>query len=327
MYLTQQCSTWLLGVEDFDTNAKASTPSHNPDDEGVAQLHQYLTTMRLPPDLEDDAQTRLLQDAKQFFLANGRLWRQHHQGHHQLYIAPPQRDALLRDAHDNLGHKGFYSTCCILADRFWWPALKQDVKCYVNTCHQCQLRKTTKVCILPVVATPAPLFHKAYVDTMLMPHTHSCQYIVQARCSLTAWPEWCVLRVENRHTIGAFLFEEVLCRWGAVEEIVTDNSTPYVAALDWLAERYGIHHICISAYNLQANGIIERQHHTIQESLMKACDSNPTRWPTIAPLVFCADHATIQKVMGYSPFYMAHGIEPILPLDITLATFLLSNLT
>lgn len=29
--------------------------------------------------------------------------------------------------------------------------------------------------------------------------------------------------------------------------------------------------------------------------------------------------------MGHSPFYMAHGIEPVLPLDITLATFLVLN--
>jgi Integrase zinc binding domain len=96
-------------------------------------------------------------------------WCQHHQGRHRLYIAPPQRNALLRDAHDNLGHKGFYSTRRTLADRFWWPTLEQDVKCYVDTCHQWQLRQTTKVCIPPVVATPTPLFRKAYIDTMPMP--------------------------------------------------------------------------------------------------------------------------------------------------------------
>jgi len=37
--------------------------------------------------------------------------------------------------------------------------------------------------------------------------------------------------------------EEVLCRWGGIEEIVTDNGTAFVAALDWLQGRYGITHI------------------------------------------------------------------------------------
>jgi len=55
-----------------------------------------------------------------------------------------------------------------------------------------------------------------------------------------------------------------LCRWDAVEEIVTDNGTAFVAALDLLADRYGIRHIRISAYNSRANGIVERQHRTIR---------------------------------------------------------------
>ena len=109
---------------------------------------------------------------------------------------------------------------------------------------------------------------------MYMPHAGGYRYIVQACCSLTAWPEWRALRIETSRTIGAFIFEEILCRWGAVEQIVTDNGTAYVTALDWLAERYGIHHICISPYNSQANGIVERQHCTVRESIFKACDGN-----------------------------------------------------
>jgi hypothetical protein len=71
MYQVQQCSTWLLGAEDFDTNAKVPTSSHATDNEEVAQLHQYLATMQLPPDLNDKAQAWLLWDAKHFFLADG----------------------------------------------------------------------------------------------------------------------------------------------------------------------------------------------------------------------------------------------------------------
>ncbi|KDQ09752.1 hypothetical protein BOTBODRAFT_74665, partial [Botryobasidium botryosum FD-172 SS1] len=51
------------------------------------------------------------------------------------------------------------------------------------------------------------------------------RYIVHARCSLTSYPEWRALRTETGRTVGAFIFEELLCRWGAVAEIVTDNGT------------------------------------------------------------------------------------------------------
>jgi hypothetical protein len=153
------------------------------------------------------------------------------------------------------------------------------------------------------------------------------KYIIQARCLLTAWPEWRALRTETGVTIGRFIFEEILCRWGAVEEIVTDNGSAYIAALDWLSTKYGIRHIHISAYNSQANGIVERQHRTIRDSLLKACGDDVSKWPVTAPHVFWADRVTTRQSTGHSPFYMTHGIEPILPFNLTLATFLVPNLT
>ena len=73
---------------------------------------------------------------------------------------------------------------------------------------------------------------------------------------------------------------------------MTDNGTAYVAALDWLAKHYGIRHIWISAYNSHANSIVEQQHHTIRESIVKVCEGDIAKWPTIAPFAFWANRAT-----------------------------------
>ena len=43
----------------------------------------------------------------------------------------------------------------------------------------------------------------------------------------------------------------------------------------------------------------------------------------VTPHIFWADRVTVRKDTGYSPFYMAHGVELILPFDITEATYLL----
>jgi hypothetical protein len=71
---------------------------------------------------------------------------------------------------------------------------------------------------------------------------------------LLSYPEHQKLQKENRSTISVFIFEEILCHWGAPKEIVTDHSLAFVEALNWFAEQYGIHHICISPYNSQAIG-------------------------------------------------------------------------
>ena len=228
-----------------------------------------------------------------------------------------------------------FSTCLCMMLMINWAtkdttqhaALDTDVKWYVQTCHQCQIHQTTKVQLPPTINAPAPLFHKVNIDTMYMPHTGGYRYIMQACCSLTAWPEWHALHVETSRMIGSFIFKEILCRWGAVEQIVTDNGTAYVMVLDWLVERYGIHHICILPYNSMANGAVECQHQMIHNSIFKACKGNDSHWPMVAPFIFWANHATVCKSTGYSPFYMVHGVEPTLPFNLAQATFLVLDLT
>ena len=303
-------------------NNTPDKPTHEPE---IERIREYLINP-IQGNLTTAQHDRLRKQSRPFTIHNGRLWRQHQQGRHQLVLPPHQQNTTIHEAHDNLGHKGFYSTLRAILDRFWWPTLAQDVKTYITTCHECQLRQTTKVRIPPTVATPAPLFHKAYIDTMLMPPAAGYRYIVQARCSLTAWPEWRALRTETGRTLGAFIFEDILCRWGAIDEIVTDNGSAFVAALTYLADRYGIRHIRISAYNSRGNGIVERQHRTIRESIVKACQGEIHKWPVVAPHAFWADRVTTRKSTGHSPFYMAHGTEPTLPFDLTLATFLIPDI-
>jgi hypothetical protein len=89
--------------------------------------------------------------------------------------------------------------------------------------------------------------------------------------------------------IGTFIFEEILCCWGALEEIVTDNGPAFVEALNWLAEQYGTHHIRISLYNSQANRIVKRCHLDVREAIMKVCDREERKWLTAMHIVFWAE--------------------------------------
>jgi hypothetical protein len=176
--------------------------------------------------------------------------------------------------------------------------------------------------IPPTVATPASLFRKAHVDTIYMPRTSGYRYIVQARCSLSSYPEHRNLHKENRSTIGAFIFKEILCHWGALEGIVTDNSPASIEALNWLAEQYGIHHIRISPYNSQANRIVERRHLDVREVIMKVCNGEERKWPTATHTIFWAERITTHKALGNSTYDIAHGIEPLLPFDLAEATYM-----
>ena len=107
-----------------------------------------------------------------------------------------------------------------------------------------------------------------------------------------------------------------------VEEIVTDNGSGIIKAVKHLSHKYGIHHIRISLYNSQANGIVEWRHRDVREVLMKLAEDMPKKWPLYAPSVFWAERVTILKSTGFSPYYIAHGIEPLLPFNLTEATYM-----
>jgi transposase InsO family protein len=83
-----------------------------------------------------------------------------------------------------------------------------------------------------------------------------------------------MLRKETTKTLQAFVFEELLCRWGPITKIVTDNAPAYRLAVDVLAAKYGVHPIRISPYNSQANGIVERRHRDVREAIMKTCEGD-----------------------------------------------------
>src|SRR5882724_8818494 len=59
---------------------------------------------------------------------------------------------------------------------------------------------------------------------------------------------------------------------------------------------------------------------------MKTCNNEHTKWVGMALLVFWADRVTIHQSIGYPPFFMAHGIEAVLLLNIVEATYLLPPL-
>ena len=131
-----------------------------------------------------------------------------------------------------------------------------------------------------------------------------------------------MLRSENASVIASFIFEDILCRWGAVSELITDNGPAFVQALDVLTSWYGIHHIQISPYNSQVNGVVERRHYDVREAIVKSTLGGEIHWSATAHSVFWAECVTILKSTGLSPYFMVHGVEPLFPFDLSEATFL-----
>ena len=91
--------------------------------------------------------------------------------------------------------------------------------------------------------------------------------------------------------------------------------------------KYHVPHITISPFNSQGDGLVERRHQDVRKAIMKVVEVDKTKWWKAFPLVFWTEHITIQKMTGYLPYFLAHGVEPVLPFDIVEATYLAPTFT
>ena len=76
-------------------------------------------------------------------------------------------------------------------------------------------------------------------------------------------PKYRLLHAETMKTIGDWIFEDILCQWGTLCEIVTNNGPAFIKVLAYLEKQCHVQHIHISGYNSGANGITECVHFNV----------------------------------------------------------------
>ena len=272
------------------------------------------------------AQKRFLSKCGEFFLKNSRLFKKN--GNRPPLIVVTDADhkySILLHAHEKLGHRGIFAVKEIIGARFFWPNMRADIYHHIKSCHECQIRSLKRLEIPLTVSLPTVLFSKIYVDIMHMPPAHGYKYIVAAKDDLSGTSEAAPLRAATAKNLAKFFWEFIYCRYGAPQNVITDNGSEVKEAFERLLKRLNIPQIRITPYNHHANGVVERGHFIIREALLKTCKDKLTEWPHRLPEIVFADRVTTNRVTGFSPYQLLHATDPLLPLDIAEATFLVEE--
>ena len=297
-------------------------------DEVMVQIYEFLSTLQLPDLDSNQKKQRFIKKASKFFIKEGAMYRRNgERPPTKCIFRPKKRQDLLEAAHEHLGHRGEQAAMQTLRSRVYWPNLWNDIRHHVRSCHQCQIRSVRKAEVPIMVSTPATIFTKVYVDIMFMPTVKGFKYIVAAKDDLSGASEGRALKKATAKSMSKFLWEEVFCRYGAVGQITTDNGAEVQGAVTELMDRWNIPHIKISAYNSKANGVVERGHFIIREAILKSCKHDIKEWPNHVHHAFFADKVTVRRATNFSPFYLLHGVDPVLPFDLSEASFLVDGFT
>ncbi len=235
-------------------------------------------------------------------------------------IPQSQVSTVFQLCHDHAlaGHLGEDRTRRLIASRFFWPGLDQDVHNYIRTCTACQLRKRNyrKVYSPLQPFETSRLFQRFAIDIVSYPPVLGYSAVLVVIDYSTRWPEAFPLRDQTAATIARVLYNNIICRFGVPEVIHSDRGANFQSSL--MSELYtlcGITRTRTTAYHPQGDGLVERQIQTLSDTLSRV-GSGRGDWLENLPSVLFALRVTPQASTGYSPYELLYGREPLLPADL-----------
>jgi hypothetical protein len=297
------------------TGEEKETEVDNYQDAQLQNISKFLQTRKVPNGVKN--QKSFKQSAKRFFILENAMWQQSRDGAKKVIINQHRRDTIIREAHDESGHRGRDPTYRKIADSYYWPKLMNQVATYVRTCKRCQLRSTyyPKIRINPTwVPTVLRKFNMDLVDMGI--RSNGYQYIADIRDDLSGWLEARMLTRKTSDDVADFLWQDIICRFGCIPQISTDNGTEFKKAVDVLTKKYGTNLVRISPHNPAANGMIERGHRTWINSIWKLCGSRKHKWSKWVYPALWADRVTTRRATGYSPYYLLYGKPHLFPFNV-----------
>ena len=138
-------------------------------------------------------------------------------------------------------------------------------------------------------------------------------YFVKTTRRFTKWVELVPLPFKNSKDSARGLLKNVLVRYGAPGEILTDQGKEFQGEFNTLLAQHEITHRLASREHPQADGLAERMVQTMKRALRKCLmDGGGKEWDELLPYIAMGYRMSKQKAVGYSPFFLMFGRDPIL---------------
>ena len=287
------------------------------------RIAAFLTSLQKPVGLNRKEFRAFKSEALRYRVQDGHLYRRNSKNvpSRRVIDSDERKLEILKQLHDESGHRGREGTYRRIADRYWWEQLHDDVKGYVRSCEECQKRDPTRLeeALHPTWVTF--MWQKVGLDVVHMPACRGKHYIVMARDDFSGWVEGRALGKATAQNVARFLWEDVICRHGCFGKLIVDGGPENKDAVIELANRYGIKRVVVSAYHPQANGMIERGHRPVVQALSKMTNGGMGKWVDNLPAVLWADRTTVRASTGNTPFYLNSGNEAVLPIELEIPTW------
>ncbi|KAL5572617.1 hypothetical protein UlMin_022214 [Ulmus minor] len=115
------------------------------------------------------------------------------------------------------------------------------------------------------------------------------KYVVVAIDYYTKWVEAEALAKITEQNVTAFIWKNIVCRFGVPRELVSDHGTQFEnEKLQSICDRLGIKKVFSSPAHPKSNGQVEAVNKTIKQTLKKKLEKSKGAWVDELPLVLWA---------------------------------------
>ena len=235
------------------------------------------------------------------------------------------RSNIMKIYHDspaNGAHFGRDKTLHKIKQRYFWPSMTKDITNHVKTCLSCAKfnpRRRKPPGALQPIEPPNGVWQLLSMDFHgpLTPISQrGNRYIICATDILSKFAVTRAVRDCSAQTTARFIKEDIVCKFGTPQCILTDNGTHFTASLTTeLLKQLGITHLYATPYHPQTNGQTERYNSTMDAKIAILSNERKTNWDDQLPFVTFNYNSSIHATTNQVPFELMHGRRPILPFD------------
>ena len=292
------------------------TPVINAIGQHGLNLEEMATEQPLDPDLRSilrDAQASLA--IKIVNLTNTRLYVDVSTGHPRPFVPYSWRRRVFEAIH-GLGHPGVERTRQAVAASFVWPSVRADAAKWARECQECQRAKVNRHTVPPIgeFELPSRRFEHIHLDLVSMPPSNGFKHLLTAVDRYTRWPVAIPLVDTSAESVLEAFAHGWVATFGVPASITRDRGSQFMSAI-WtqLMSSWSIKSHLTTAYHPESNGMVERLHRRLKESLIALGHDSPREWYWRLPCTLLALRTTLKPDIGASPADLVFGEGLMVP--------------
>ena len=287
------------------------------EDEKFRDLVNFVATKKLPED--EDRAERVRKLARHHVVdeegivrcTSAPIFRNNLVTRPPICLPKKLRKAAMKEIHDR-SHDGVARTFRAVAERFFWPRMRRDIKRHVANCLSCAKAKAVRRMRDHLVKTKKAC-REAHEVLFLdlwgrLPTTpQGNRYVLVAICALTRFVHLKPLKSAS----GAEVFhalKEIFCSFGFPKRIHTDRGSEFVnATIERFCERLNIRHTFSPAWHPQSNGGAEVFMRFLKSRMQIFVKELRKDWDYHLPAIVMAHNAGCLAATDFSPFTLMFG--------------------